>query len=152
SPAEASAASAELRKQLADAQATIASLEADKEVWRLEKIALQNRVKQLSAAPTVASTQLWTADSDHVKQLERERDDLQKKLDAAQKELYGRDSKATAGRVDDLANQLETLRARLGVYESKPVPYSKEELALFKQPLAPVADPHAGQKPVRELP
>jgi Flp pilus assembly protein TadD len=87
-----------------------------------------------------------------VKQLERERDDLQKKLDAAQKELYGRKGKTTAARVDELATQLETMRARLDIYESKPVPYTPEELALFKKPDAPVSDPHAGEKSVRELP
>jgi Flp pilus assembly protein TadD len=77
---------------------------------------------------------------------------LQKKLDAAQRELYGRNGKSTAARVDDLANQLETLRARLDIYESKPVPYSPEELALFKKPEAMAADPHAGEKSARELP
>src|SRR5262249_2618449 len=149
SPSE---ANADLTRQLAQAQATISALEADKEVWRLEKIALQNRVKQLSTAPVVASSPVWTQDSEHIKQLERERDDLQKKLEAAQKELYGRSGKTAAARVDELANQLETLRARLDVYESKPVPYTPEELALFKHSLAQVTDPHAGQKSARELP
>ena len=149
-----SAATAELTKQLAQAQKTIAALEADKDVWRLEKDALQNRVKQLAAEPRVATapTPLWTQESEHVKQLERERDDLQKKLDAAQKELYGRNGKTTASRVDELANELETLRARLDIYEAKPAPYTPEELALFKKP-APVAiDPHANEKSVKELP
>ncbi|HWC60052.1 MAG TPA: tetratricopeptide repeat protein [Verrucomicrobiae bacterium] len=154
SPGDATAANAELSRQLAQAQKTIASLEADREVWRLEKDALQNRVKLLSAEPKVATapTPLWTQDSERVKQLERERDDLQKKLDAAQKELYGRNAKATASRVDDLASQLETLRARLDIFEAKPVPYTKEELALFKKPEPVVADPHAGEKSIRELP
>ncbi|HXT12947.1 MAG TPA: tetratricopeptide repeat protein [Candidatus Angelobacter sp.] len=145
---------AELSKQLADAQATIASLQADKDVWRLEKEALQNRVKQLSTESTVAgpSTAIWTQDSAHVKQLERERDELQKKLDAAQRELYGRNGKETAARVDELANELEGMRARLDVYESKPVPYTAEELALFKKPETRVADAREGEKPARELP
>jgi tetratricopeptide (TPR) repeat protein len=147
-------ATADLNRQLAQAQATIASLESDKEVWNLEKEALQNRVKQLSARPAGPSpgTQIWSQDTEHVKQLERERDDLQKKLDAAQKELYGRKGKATAARVDELATELETMRARMDIYEAKPVPYTPEELALFKKPAAPAPDPHAGQKSVRELP
>lgn len=144
-------ASGDVNRQLAEAQAKIAALESDKEVWRLEKIALQNRVKQLSDS-SVASTPVWTEESAHVKQLERERDDLQRKLDAAQKELYGRNGKATAARVEELSDQLETLRARLDVYESTPVPYSTEELALFKKPEIEVADPRAGKKSVRELP
>jgi tetratricopeptide (TPR) repeat protein len=154
SPADATAATSELSRQLAQAQATITSLEADKEVWGLEKAALQNRVKQLTteSAAAASATPSWTQDTEHVKQLERERDDLQKKLDAAQKELYGRNGKTTAARVDDLASQLETLHARLDIYESKPVPYTPEELALFQKPDAAVPDAHAGEKSVHELP
>jgi tetratricopeptide (TPR) repeat protein len=144
--------SGDVNRQLAEAQTKIAALESDKEVWRLEKIALQNRVKQLTESSAVASTPVWTEESAHVKQLERERDDLQKKLDAAQKELYGRNAKATAARVEELSEQLETLRARLDVYESTPVPYSAEELALFKKPDTEIMDPRAGKKSVRELP
>lgn len=140
-------------RQLAEAQAKIAALESDKEVWRLEKIALQNRVKELMASSSVAvASPVWTDESAHMKQLERERDELQKKLDAAEKELYGRNGKATAARVDELAEQLETLRARLEVYESTPVPYSADELALFKKPEVEVTDPRAGKKSIRELP
>jgi len=148
------AATAELRNQLAQAQKTIASLESDRDVWRLEKEALQNRVKQLAAEPKIstAPTPLWTKDSEHVKQLEQERDELQKKLDAAQKELYGRNSKTTASRVDTLAEELETLRARLDIYEAKPAPYTPEELALFKKPEPAAIDAHANEKSVRELP
>jgi tetratricopeptide (TPR) repeat protein len=143
----------DLSRQLAEARSRIAALESDQEVWRLEKIALQNRVKQLaSQAPGVAATSVWTGDSEHVKQLEHERDDLQKKLDAAQKELYGRNSKAIASQVDQLADELETLRARLDVYESKAAPYTPEELALFRKPEAAVTDPHRGEKSVSELP
>src|SRR6185437_5640383 len=118
------------------------------------KAALQHRVKELTDQSTNKTSEsiVWTQDSEHVKQLERERDGLQKKLDAAQKELYGRNGKATAARVDELANELETLRARLDIYEAKPVPYTAEELALFKRPETTVADAHAEQKSVRELP
>ncbi len=144
----------DLSRQLTEARSRIASLESDQEVWALEKIALQNRVKQLSSqTPTVAAANsVWTGDSEHVRQLERERDDLQKKLDAAQKELYGRNSKATASQVDQLAEELEMLRARLDVYESKAVPYSPEELALFRKPEVAVTDPHQGERSVHELP
>lgn len=135
-------------RQLADAKARIAALESDKEVWRLEKIALQSRVKELS----VQTATPWTGDSEHVKQLERERDELQKKLDTAEKKLYGRNGKAVATQVDQLAEQLETLRARVDVYESKAIPYSPEELALFDKPDARVMNPHAGEKSVQELP
>lgn len=153
-PKAAGAASeSDLNHQLAEARSRIAALESDQEVWRLEKIALQNRVKQLaSQAPSVAASPVWTGESEHVKQLERERDDLQKKLDSAQKELYGRNSKAIASQVDQLADELETLRARLDVYESKALPYTPEELALFRKPDLAATDPHQGEKSARELP
>ncbi|HWD93183.1 MAG TPA: tetratricopeptide repeat protein [Verrucomicrobiae bacterium] len=140
----------EVTRQLAQAQATIASLQADKEVWNLEKEALQNRVKQLSARPPAAAAS--NQDGDQVKQLEHERDDLQKKLDAAQKELYARKETGSAAHVDELATELETMRAKLDVYELKPVPYTAEELALFKKPNVAVAASHAAEKPARELP
>lgn len=143
----------EMERQLADARAQIAALQSDKEIWRLEKIALQNRVKELASQPsTPAPTPVWTEEPKRVKQLERERDELQKKLEAAQKELYGRKGKAAAARIDELTGQLDVLRARLGVYEAQPVPMTSEELALLNRPEAAPRDPRAGMKSVRELP
>jgi cytochrome c-type biogenesis protein CcmH/NrfG len=147
----------EANRQLAQAQAQLATLQSDKEMLRLEKIALENRVKQLSAAPvttTAPAGQAKAADAGRIKQLERERDDLQKLLGAANKELYSRKSQAAAAKVADLENQLATLRARLEVYEARQVPYTAEESALFKQPATKLAqaDRKVGQKSVRELP
>lgn len=102
----------------------------------LEKEALESRVKQLSAT-TVASSVLPETpaqEASRVKQLERERDSLQKQLEAANKQLYGRKGKGAAARVDDLENQITVLRSRLEILEARRVPYSTEELALFKQP------------------
>ena len=44
------------------------------------------------------------------------------------------------------------LRARLAVDEARAVPYTPEELALFRQPSPPVANPNAEKKSIRELP
>ena len=44
------------------------------------------------------------------------------------------------------------LRARLAVDEARAVPYTPEELALFKQPAPPVANPDAEKKSIKELP
>jgi tetratricopeptide (TPR) repeat protein len=129
-------------------------------------MALESKVKQLSstalassapASRPVASTSAPTAASKaentaRIKQLEHERDDLQKKLEAAAKELYGRKGQAVAARVEEMENQLGTLRARLAVFEARQVPYSAEELALFKTPEPRMADPRAGRKSVKELP
>jgi tetratricopeptide (TPR) repeat protein len=105
----------------------------------------------------VASTVLPAAantagDAARIKQLEKERDDLQKKLEATAKELYGRKGQAVAARVEEMESQLGALRARLAVFEAQRVPYTAEELALFKTPEPRLADPRAGRKSARELP
>ena len=147
----------EATRQLARAQAHIAALQSDKEILRLEKVALENRVKQLSASPVtpaVPPAPARTTDASRIKQLERERDDLQKQLAAANKDLDSRKGKAAATRTPDLDNQLATLRARLEVFEARQVPYSAEELALFKQPPTKLAQAErkGSQRPVNELP
>jgi Flp pilus assembly protein TadD len=147
----------EATRQLAQAQAQIAALQSDKELLRLDKIALENRVKQLAAAPETPATSpksVKTADAARIKQLERERDDLQKLLATANKELYSRKGKAAAARMAEVESQLATLRSRLEVLEARQVPYTEEELALFKQPETKLAqvDRKDGRKSVKELP
>ena len=147
----------EASRQLAQAQAQIATLQSDKELLRSEKTALEARVKQLSAPPVTSAApaaQAKSDDANRIKQLQRERDDLQKQLAAANKERYSLKSKAAAARVADLESQLTALRARLDVFESRQVPYTAEELALLNPPpakLAP-ADRKGGSKAVREMP
>ena len=148
---------AEASRQLAQAQAQIAALQSDKEMLRLENVALENRVKQLPAPPAtqaVAPAPSKTAEAARIKQLERERDDLQKQLAAANKELYSRKGKAAAARKAEIENQLTTLRARLEVLEARQVPYTAEELVLFKQPQTKLAQAERkdGRKSVKELP
>ncbi len=156
-PAPATEKTDDASRQLAQARAQIASLQSDKEMLLLEKSALENRIKQ-SPAPAVteapAPAPIKPGEEGRVKQLERERDDLQKQLKTANKELYSRKGKAAAARLADLQNQLTTLRARLDVYEARQLPYTPEELALFKQPEAKPAEPEpkATKKSVKELP
>jgi tetratricopeptide (TPR) repeat protein len=145
--------------KLAQAQAQIAALQSDKEVLRLEKITLENRVKQLMAsanvnpAPAVAVAPQSKQDAAKMKQLQEERDDLQKKLEAANKELASRNKKGEAARILEMENQLAALRARLEVFEARQVPYTAEELALFQRPeINLAANPNAGKKTIKELP
>jgi len=153
----ATAKAEEASRQLAQVQAQVAALQSDKEMLRLEKTALETRVKTFSdptAAAAAAPAQSKAADAAKIKQLQRERDELQKLLEAANKELYSRKGKAAAARVSDLEIQLATLRSRLEVFEARQVPYSAEELTLFKQPEtkpAPV-DRKDGRKSIKELP
>ncbi len=101
---------------LAEAQAQIAALQSDKELARLEKMALENRLKQITAAGPATQARTQTA------------------------LLEGQ--------------ELATLKARLQVLEARAIPYTAEELALFKTPPTQLAatDAKAGKKPVRELP
>ncbi len=144
-------------KLLAEAQAQIAALRSDREILRLEKLALEDRLRKLNNK--VANSGLLAGgsipdDTARIRQIEKERDDLQRKLDLANKELVGRRTTAAAARVQDLESQLTVLRARLEIFEARQVPYSPEELALFKKPETTIAasDPNAGKKPLRELP
>lgn len=146
-------------RQLAQVEAQLAALQSDAEILRLEKIALQNRIRQMSAAPvttTVLPPPGPEMDSPRIKQLEAERDELRKKLEAANKELYGRKGREIAARIDELSGEITILRARLEVFEAKAVPYSTEELALLKssqpRPATTVADPRAGRASVTALP
>ena len=157
-------------RQLALARAEIASLQSDKQLLRLEKIALENRVKQLSSPAMLASrgnsafapaTALPAPpaggrpeDLTRIKQLENERDDLLRRLEMANKDTFGRRNLATAARIEEMQNQIATLRARLEVFEARQVPYSVEELALFRKPEPRLANTttNSGRKSVKELP
>jgi tetratricopeptide (TPR) repeat protein len=152
----------ETARKLAAAEVRIAALQSDAEILRLEKLALENRVRTLSsqapATPLVSSTIIPPAsrpsDLARIKLLEDERDELAKKLDAANKELYGRKGRAVVTRIDELNGQITALRARLEVFEARAVPYTTEELALFQKPATQLAaaNPNAGKKPLSTLP
>jgi len=144
----------EINRQLAQAQAQIAALQSDKELLRLEKLALEGRVKQLTTsavaaapapAPTVAApapaAPLAQNDASvkRIQQLEKERDDLQRKLDDAHKQFAARKPANPSARVQQLETQLATVQARLEAAEAKPLPYTAEELALFKSPERKIA-------------
>ena len=160
--AASSAQNADAARKLAQAEGRIATLESGTEILRLEKVALENRVRTLSSQPaavtTVTSRTLPTVSRQEelvrIKQLETERNDLAKKLEAANKELYGRKSKVVSARLEELNNQITALRARLEVFEARAVPYTPEELALFKKPAPQLAaaNPNAGKKSINELP
>ena len=119
-----------------------ASLEASNKMLRTELILLENRlsdfVRQSAVKPPATGKdntqkQLAAAQAD-IKALERERDDLQRQLAAAVSSSGKRTPPPTGKSAADLRKQLDTARARIQVLEAKPIPYSAEELALFKQP------------------
>ncbi|HMC29064.1 MAG TPA: tetratricopeptide repeat protein, partial [Verrucomicrobiae bacterium] len=121
---------------------------SNQELQNQARLALENRLQELSVGPAPATVPaprsspglpiqdatLNPADATRIKQLERERDDLQRKLAAALREASGRKGKANGPRLEEMENQLSALRARLEVFEARQVPYAAEELALFKRP------------------
>jgi Flp pilus assembly protein TadD len=132
------------------------------EVAALEKTALENRVRQLqssgNAAPVPRALPVPDAASNQkenearIRELTQERDDLLAKLGEANKEIYGRKKQDVAAQARQLADEVETLRARLAVDEAQAVPYTPDELALFKQAEPKLANPEAEKKSIRELP
>jgi hypothetical protein len=135
---KASMPSADLAAELQVAKTTIAALQATNVALLTENFWLQGQVAE--AGKEVVPRNL--------KELERERDELRKRLEAAQRQLARRKGE----RAED--SQLQGALARLEVYEAKPVPYSPEELALFKQPdvKVTISDAPPARKKPRELP
>lgn len=146
----------ETARKLAEAQAQVAALQSDKEILRLEKISLQQQVKQLTLANvTITQSAGSPADAVRIRELEHQRDDLQKQLGSAQSELASRKSRGAAAQVEDLRGQLEILRTRLEVYQAPAVPFTKEELSLFSsQPeqMSAAVSPTFEKKSSKELP
>jgi len=144
--------------ELARAQTQITALQSAAEVNSLEKMALENRVKQLqhsalNPAPVAAAGPSQAENEARIRELEQERNQLLARLGDANQKLYGRKGQDAAAQIDALAQQVDTLRARIAVDEAQPIPYTPEELALFKQSAPQLtANPNAEKKSVRELP
>jgi tetratricopeptide (TPR) repeat protein len=133
---ENAAAADELAGRLKDARTQITQLQAAATLASLEKAALENKVRKLSAelAETAANFEA------RINDLSEQRADLLKKLNQS----GGKNSRAqvadASAQMTALNQEVETLRARIAVDESKPVPYTEDELALFKQ-AAPNMEP-----------
>jgi tetratricopeptide (TPR) repeat protein len=143
-------------RELVEAKAQIAVLLSDQKVLRLEKAALENKFKDASS-PTIAPTEnlvppSGAADLSWLKQVERERDDLRERFDAAQKELTSLKSRGGAAKIEELQGEIQLLRTRLAVMETQKIPYTEEEAALIKKTEAQVVGSGTGTKSSRELP
>lgn len=151
----AAANNADAARQLEATQARLVAMQSDAEVLRLEKIALENRVKNLIAqASTPPAVVASPADLARIKLLETERDEFARKLTEANKELSSRRGRAANARIEQLNGQIDALRARVQVFEARAVPYSAEELALFQKPAPKIAAPapKPEKKPISQLP
>ncbi len=163
--------SSETARKLAEAEARLAEMASSAEVLRLEKIALETRLKQTvapAAAPAKSATVVSSSDAARVKELERQRDTLYKLLEKRGREAQDAHAREQVAKIEQLTREVESLKSRLEVFETKAIPYSAEELALFQQPqpkpaLAPVpgppkvetptaAKPADSRKPAKDLP
>jgi Flp pilus assembly protein TadD len=150
-PAEA----ARLNSELDGMRKQIAALQSAATVSFLEKSALENRVRQLqiaavNSAPVPAPNQ--AENEARIRALTQERNDLLAKLGEANQELYGRRKPDAAARINVLTDEVNALRARLAVDEAQVIPYTPEELALFKQSAPQLANRPAERKSIKELP
>jgi Flp pilus assembly protein TadD len=151
-PAEA----ARLNSELTGMRKQIAALQSASAVSFLEKSALENRVRQLqivavNSAP-VAPPPNQAENEARIRALTQERNDLLAKLGEANQELYGRRKQDAAARINVLTDEVNALRARLAVDEAQVIPYTPEELALFKPSAPQLANRNAEKKSIKELP
>ncbi len=139
------AAAKELASKLKAADTQIASLKTTVTTVTLEKGALENKVKSLSAE----LEKLRAANFEgRIRDLTEQRDELSRQLaDATRKNPR----KGAEAQLAELNKEMESLRARLAVDEAKAVPYSTEELALFREPV-PQPNPEPSKRLVKELP
>ena len=144
------AEAARLNAELDGARKQIAVLQSAAEVGFLERAALENRVRQLQIAAVNSAPAAPPPDQAEnearIRALTQERNDLLAKLGEANQELYGRRKQDAVARINVLTDEVAALRARLAVDEAQVVPYTPEELALFKQPAPQLASPRRGEK------
>jgi Flp pilus assembly protein TadD len=129
------------REETLQLRETIAALEASNRVMREEQVSMENRLLQFvrdhgpGAAAQNAELKKQLAEARQAAQTTAaERDDLMRKLDEVTKTLNQRDAHFPTVATQELEKQLEAIRAKLQIFEAKQVPFSAEELALFKQP------------------
>lgn len=131
----------ETNKRLTEAEARIATLSSDAEVLKLEKAALESRLKKVATVTPGAKSQTVSrpADLQRIRQLEKERDDFIAQLEAANKKMMVSRGGDMNVRVQQLSREVANLRTRVDVFEARAIPYTKEELALFSKPVVRTA-------------
>lgn len=134
--------------QLAEAQSRITALESNQDILRIERIALENHVQRLYAtieansAVVAGPAGAKPGDAARIRELERERDELDAKLTMAVKESDSRKSEG-AKRIAALEDEMASLRSRIELLEGRRVPFSAQELALLSKSDPKTAAPDA---------
>jgi tetratricopeptide (TPR) repeat protein len=138
--------------EMAKTKAQMAVLQSDAEVALLEKATLENKMRNLQMTNRAAVNQ--AENEARIRALTDERNALLAKLGEANKELYGGKNQTVAAQVNTLSDEVKALRARLAVDEAQVIPYTPEEMALFKQNEPVLANTHTDEekKSFRQLP
>jgi cytochrome c-type biogenesis protein CcmH/NrfG/shikimate kinase len=136
--------------EMAKTKAQIAVLQSDAEVALLEKAALENKMRNLQTTNRAAVDQ--AENEARIRALTDERNNLLAKLGEADKELYGGRHQSAAAQVSTLSDEVQALRARLAVDEAQVIPYTPDEMALFKQNEPVLGSTNAEKRSFRQLP
>jgi Tfp pilus assembly protein PilF len=142
------AAAGELANKLKDARAQVATLQSAASLAALEKATLENKVRKLSSDLSQTSANFAA----RLRDLTDERDNLVSRLAVAGNSNSPRKNSEAAAQIAELNNEVNVLRSRVAVDESKPVPYTGDELALFRQSVPQPARGQPIEKSVAELP
>jgi tetratricopeptide (TPR) repeat protein len=137
------------RLDLKQARLQIAALQSEAQVRQLEKAALENRLQQWQ---TNAPATDQKDNEGRIRELTQERDALLVNLGLANQRLSGKKKTDVAAQLDQLTDQVRTLRERLAVAEAQPSPYTPEELALLKQAAPQLVTGPAQKKSIKQLP
>ncbi|MBI4659209.1 MAG: tetratricopeptide repeat protein [Verrucomicrobia bacterium] len=134
--------------EVARLQIALKTLQEEKANLETTKRALE---AQLSAM-TSAGASPKSSEGERLKLVEKERDDLLRKLNETSRLLYDNKARTETARKEQYDSELAILRARLEVFEARTIPYTPEEKALFKEPGLTTAkvDARAGKKSIRE--
>lgn len=132
-------------REMLELKEMIAGLEASNRVIKEEQVTMENRLVDwvrrhgdaIAREPELRK-QLAEAQA-AVKAAKEERDALIAKLNQVSRELTERDTRIRSSATQALEKEMETIRAKLQIFEAKKVPFTPEELALFKQPPLKVA-------------
>lgn len=122
---------ASTKSALQSTRDTVASLQVRLRKLEEERDRLDKTRKDLESK--LASSSVSGSESSQIKRLQKEKEELQKRLNDTARQLADTKSSAKPSRsapVEDVSG----LRARLEVLEARRVPYTVEELALFKKP------------------
>ena len=139
-----------LQNELKAARAELAALRSATTIVSLEKSALENKVVKLNTE----MDKLRKANNDgRIRDLVEQKTDLEQKLAAAERAGKAKTAKgASAAQLAALNEEIKTLRARVAVNEAKSIPFSGQELALFRQTAPKPDTTEPIRKSVKELP